>query len=170
MSLLDIKKFGDKALKTPSKDVDIIDKEIKKLINDMLETMYAASGLGLAANQVGVLLNLIVIDINEDSRGDNPLILINPVIIQEEGRINGEEGCLSFPKIYTSIERPKSLILEALNINGELIRIEAENLLARVISHECDHLKGILIIDRVNPITRALIKKQITKRINQGEW
>lgn len=169
MALLEIKKYGDQILEAHTEEVDVIDGEIKKIIDDMLETMYAASGLGLAANQVGISLSITVIDLYEE-KNNKPLILINPKIIYEGGKIIEEEGCLSFPKIYSLVERPKNLIVEAMNIKGELIKIEAKDLLARVISHECDHLRGILFIDRINPIKRAMIKKQISKRIKQGKW
>lgn len=169
MALLEIKKYGDKILESPTEEVDVIDKEIQKTIDDMLETMYAASGLGLAANQVGIPLSITVIDLYED-KNSKALVLINPKIIYERGKIIEEEGCLSFPKIYTLVERPKNLTVEAINIKGELIRIEAKDLLARVISHECDHLKGILFINKINQIKRAMIIKQISKRIKQGEW
>jgi peptide deformylase len=170
MALLEIKKYGDKILETPTQDVDVIDKDIKKIISDMVETMYAASGLGLAANQVGFSLSIAVIDLYEDGKKDDVLILINPKIVYEEGKTKEEEGCLSFPKIYAVVERPTNLIVEAKNLEGEMFKLEAKDLLARVISHECDHLNGILFIDRLNPITKRMIKKEISKKINKGEW
>lgn len=144
MALRNIRKIGDDVLRKKSKKVDVINNRITTLINDMFDTMYNAEGVGLAAPQVGILKRIVVID-----TGDNPIALINPEIIDTEGKAIEEEGCLSIPGEQGKVERPTKVTVKALNAKGEEIIIEGEDLLARAICHEVDHLYGILYVDKI---------------------
>jgi peptide deformylase len=144
MALRQIRTLGDDLLRKKSRKVDVINKRILTLIEDMKETMYKANGVGLAAPQVGVLKRLVVIDV-----GEGPIVLINPEILESSGSQIGEEGCLSIPGREENVDRPNYVKAKALNEKGEEIIIEGEELLARAICHEIDHLSGILFIDKV---------------------
>ena len=144
MALRNIRKFGDDVLRKKCREVDEIDDRLLTLIEDMKETMYEADGVGLAAPQVGILKRLFVVDI-----GDGPLVFINPEIIETSGSQTDEEGCLSLPGETEEVMRPNYVKAKALNEKGEEFEIEAEELLARAILHEYDHLNGTLFIDRV---------------------
>ena len=144
MALRNIRKFGDDVLRKKCREVDEIDNRLLTLIEDMKETMYDADGVGLAAPQVGILKRLFVIDI-----GEGPLVFINPEIIETSGTQTDEEGCLSLPGETKEVVRPNYVKARALNEKGEEFEIEAEELLARAILHEYDHLNGTLFIDRV---------------------
>jgi peptide deformylase len=146
MALRQILKEGDETLRKCSREVTRIDDRIQKLIDDMFQTMYANNGVGLAAPQVGVLRRIFVMDIKDEM---GPLVIINPKITQAEGCQIGSEGCLSIPGLYGDVERPESLILEALDRDGQPITLEAEGYAAVCISHETDHLDGILFRDKV---------------------
>lgn len=145
MALRNIRKYGDDVLRKECREVEEIDKRLLVLIKDMLETMYDADGVGLAAPQVGILKRLFVIDI-----GDGPLVFINPEIIETSGKQIDEEGCLSLPGKMEEVMRSNYVRARALNEKGQEFEIEAEELLARAILHEYDHLNGTLFIDRVN--------------------
>ena len=149
MSILKIIEYGDPILRQPSKEVSKVSKKIKNLVYDMLDTMYAANDVGLAAPQVGESLRIFVIDVSDPSGPINPLVFINPKIIKKSGAINSYEGCLSFPKAYTNVRRYADVMIKALDINGKPFIKEAHNgeLLARAIQHEFDHLDGKLFID-----------------------
>ena len=144
MALRNIRKFGDDILRKKCRKIDKIDDRLLTLIEDMKETMYEADGVGLAAPQVGILKRLFVIDI-----GEGPLVFINPEIIETSGTQTDEEGCLSLPGETEEVVRPNYVKARALNEKGEEFEIEAEELLARAILHEYDHLNGTLFIDRV---------------------
>lgn len=144
MALRKIRTFNDEVLRKKSKVVDKIDERTLTLIEDMKETMYKADGVGLAGPQVGVLKRIVVIDV-----GDGPICLINPEIIETQGSYIEEEGCLSLPGQQGKVERPYKVKAKALNEKGEEIIIEGEELLARAICHEIDHLDGILFMDKV---------------------
>ena len=144
MALRNIRKYGDDVLRKKCREVEEIDKRTITLIKDMSETMYEADGVGLAAPQVGILKRLFVIDI-----GDGPLVFINPEILETSGKQIGEEGCLSIPGEVEEVMRPNYVRARAINEKGEEFEIEAEELLARAILHEYDHLNGTLFIDRV---------------------
>ncbi|MFU0823936.1 peptide deformylase [Clostridium sp.] len=144
MALRNIRVEGDEILRKKSRKVDDINSRILTLIEDMKETMYAADGVGLAAPQVGILKRIVVIDV-----GDGPIVLINPEIIKKEGCQVDFEGCLSIPGEQGKVERPFRVTARALNENGEEIEIVGEELLARAICHEVDHLDGVLFIDKV---------------------
>ena len=149
MSILKIIEYGNPVLRNTAKEVSKVSKKIKNLVYDLLDTMYAANGVGLAAPQVGESLRIFVIDVSDPSGPLNPLVFINPKIIKKSGAINSYEGCLSFPKAYTNVRRYANVMIKALDINGRPFIKEAKDgeLLARAIQHEFDHLDGKLFID-----------------------
>jgi peptide deformylase len=147
MGVLEIRKAGDKVLKEQAAPVARIDKKIKRLLDDMVQTMYEAEGVGLAAPQVGVSVRVVVID-----AGDGLIELINPVITGAEGCETGAEGCLSIPGVYGDVERHAKVTVEGLNREGKKVCITGTGLLARALQHEIDHLEGILFIDRADTL------------------
>lgn len=157
MSILKILYYPDKRLRIIAKVVKKIDKEILSIINSMLDTMYFLNGIGLAATQVNIHMQIIVIDISE--KRNKPLIFINPKILEKSGLISVEEGCLSIPNQSTYIQRYKKIKISALDKYGSVIEITAKNLLSICIQHETDHLFGKLFIDYLSPIKRQLISK-----------
>ncbi len=146
MAIRNIRELGDSVLYKVSKEVKEVDKKLLVLIEDMLDTMYDANGVGLAAPQVGVLKRVVVIDISEE--GDNPIILINPVILDRDGEQTGDEGCLSVPGKVGTVTRPNYVKVKALNEKMEEYTIEGTELLARALCHEIDHLDGKLYVDQ----------------------
>ena len=156
MSVLEIKKYGDPVLREKALKVEEITPKINKLIDDMIETMYASLGAGLAAPQIGISKRIIIID-GED---DGLLVLINPVLIKKEGKVNEEEGCLSVPGIYSNVERYETVTVEGLDRNGEKIRIKKDGLMGKALQHEIDHLEGLLFIDRISKIKRQVLLKE----------
>ena len=163
MAILEIRKYPDPILRAKNKKVTVFDDSLKKIIDDMFETMYANDGLGLAAPQVGINLMIAVVD-HEGKK----FTLINPVITEASGQQIGEEGCLSFPEIFEEIKRPETVKVEACNEKGERYVIEASGMLARALCHEIDHLYGRLIIDMVSPFKRSLIQKKLKQRSKKG--
>ena len=151
MAIRTIREEGDEILKKVSKNVEVIDEKIQTLIDDMLETMHKFNGVGLAAVQVGILKRIVVIHI--DYENEEPLILINPEIIKQKGAQTVEEGCLSFPNKFAKIVIPEEVTIEALDRNGEKIKLTGKGLLAQAISHEIDHLNGEVFIDKILPGT-----------------
>ncbi|NLK73811.1 MAG: peptide deformylase [Clostridiales bacterium] len=147
MALRNIRTIGDSVLNKPAREVKKVDKKLLTLIEDMLETMYAANGVGLAAPQVGILKRLVVIDVSEE--GNDPIILINPEIIETDGEQVGDEGCLSVPGKVGVVKRPNYAKVKAYNENMEEFTIEGTELLARALCHEIDHLEGVLYVDKV---------------------
>lgn len=162
MAILDILHYPDKRLRTVAEPVTKVDDSIKKLVADMFETMYQAPGIGLAATQVDVHQQIIVIDISPDK--DQPLCLINPEIIAEEGTESCDEGCLSVPEIYETVERAEKVTIKALNENGDEYTLQANELLAVCIQHEMDHLKGVLFVDYLSPLKQQRLKKRLLKQ------
>ncbi len=161
MPLLEILKFPDDRLRTKAKPVDAVTDEIKQLVDDMFETMYAAPGIGLAATQVNVHQRIVVIDVSAEK--DQPLCLINPVITAKDGVEQYEEGCLSVPGIYETVERAERIEFKALNREGEAFAMDADDLLAVCVQHELDHLEGKLFVDYLSPLKRNRIKKKLEK-------
>ena len=161
MALLEILKFPDERLRTKAKPVDSVTDETRQLLDDMLETMYAAPGIGLAATQVNVHQRIVVIDISTEN--DQPLCLINPIITAKDGVEQHEEGCLSVPGVYEIVERAEFITLSALNRDGEEFTMEADDLLAVCIQHELDHLLGKLFVDYLSPLKRNRIRKKLDK-------
>jgi len=163
MPLLDILKFPDERLRTKAKPVDAVTDETRQLVDDMFETMYEAPGIGLAATQINVHQRIVVIDISREK--DEPLCLINPVILAKEGIEHHEEGCLSVPGIYENVERADRIKVEALNREGEKVKFDADELLAVCIQHEIDHLDGKLFVDYLSAMKRNRIKKKLEKQL-----
>lgn len=165
-----ILRLGDTILSEPARAVETITPEIETLIDDMIETMYSAPGIGLAAPQVGVSLRIFVIDL---SFGKDPSALhamINPQFIERDGMQLEEEGCLSVPGFTATVARPKRVVLEGLNRHGDSFRLEGTGLLARALQHEVDHLNSCLFVDRLRGISRDLILRKIKKLSKAGKW
>ncbi len=155
----------DPILRKKSVKLEKVDDELRKLLDDMLETMYAAPGIGLAAVQVGILKRLIVIDISKDKEKTNPLFLINPQIIsQSENKSTYEEGCLSLPGHFAEIERPAECQIKYIDYYGEEKKLTADGLLATCIQHEIDHLNGVLFIDYLSKLKKDMIVKKLIKQ------
>lgn len=150
MAIRIIRENGDEILRKRAREVEAIDDKIRQILEDMVETMHQFNGVGLAGPQIGILKRLVVIDIYDDH---GPIKLVNPRIIEQKGEQEVEEGCLSFPNQYAKLIRPAQVVVEAQNENGETIRIEAEGLLAQALSHELDHLEGVLFVDKMIPGT-----------------
>ena len=167
MALLNILIFPDSRLRTVAKSVQSIDDSVKSLAQDMLQTMYEGSGIGLAATQVNVHKRVIVIDVSENR--DEPLFLINPVIIDKKGPIKFEEGCLSVPGFYEKVDRFSEIEYEAQDLQGETYKQKAEGLLAVCIQHEIDHLDGKLFVDYISNMKRDRIAKKIKKLTQEGK-
>ena|SRR5690606_36125031 len=158
----EIRLLGDPILREPAQPVQEITPELRTLIDDMFETMYAEDGVGLAAPQIGVGNRIIVVDPRLD--GVEPFALVNPVIVEKSRETEkGEEGCLSIPGLKDIVERSTDVVVEGLNADGAQVRMAAEGLLARVLQHEVDHLDGVLFIDRVSPIKRRMLLEKWRK-------
>lgn len=160
MAVLSVRKYGDPVLRRRAKPVEAVTPDIKRMIADMVDTMYDEVGLGLAAPQVGISLRLMVVG---DEDGREARALINPVIAEQGGEIVAEEGCLSIPGIFAPVRRAEWVRLEAQDEQGQPVAITARGLRARVFQHEMDHLDGVLFIDRLDPVTRDRIKRRIRK-------
>ena len=164
MSILNILKEPDPILRKKSTPVTIVDKSIKKLLHDMLETMYAAPGIGLAAAQVGVLKRVVVIDLAKDGEKKSPIFFVNPVITWKSDILEKkEEGCLSIPDYFAEIKRPNACHVKYLDQHGKEKQLKAEGLLATCIQHEIDHCDGILFIDYLSKLKRMFILKKLAK-------
>lgn len=168
--ILDIVKYGDPVLTKRADEVTEFDASLRKLVDDMFETMYGAPGVGLAAPQVGVLKRLFVMDCSSGKNKPQKVALINPVIETEEGEQLGDEGCLSFPGIYVQVKRPMRLVVRAQDVDGSPYTLDVMELEARCVAHETDHLDGELFISYLSPLKRDLTKRKIKKRIKQGDW
>jgi peptide deformylase len=170
MAILEIKKFPDPVLKKKTGPVDRIDSKIERLIEDMVETMYDAPGVGLAANQVGVPLQLAVIDVTtredrEKGRRQPLLVIINPEILSMEGSVVEEEGCLSIPEYAENVKRAAIVKVRAQDRNGKTFELPAEGLLAKALQHEIDHLNGVLFVDRLSPLKKSIFKRRYKKAV-----
>lgn len=167
MTILNIVKYPNKVLRERAEEIEEITEEIEMLAHDMLETMYANKGIGLAANQVGILSRIIVIDLQEDEDEEeiyNPMIFINPEIIwSSEEQEERDEGCLSLTKMSGTVKRPSKIKVSYLDIDGEKQSIETDGLLATCLQHEIDHLNGIMFIDRMSKLKRDIILKKYKK-------
>ncbi len=163
MAILEILEFPDPRLRTQAKPVTQVDDRIRKLVDDMFETMYDAPGIGLAASQINVHERVIVIDVSEDK--SQPLVFINPEItVLDEERQTYDEGCLSIPGFYETVERPGHIRVSALDREGKPFTLEPQGLLAVCIQHEIDHLNGKLFVDYVSPMKRDRIRKKLEKQ------
>jgi len=162
MSKLNILEFPDPRLTTVASEVEIFDEALKKLVQDMTETMYSARGIGLAATQVNVHKRLLVLDVSEDQ--DQPRVYINPKITSSEGEQIHEEGCLSVPGIYANVKRADSITIQAHDVEGNTFEEQAEGLHAVCIQHEMDHLIGKLFVDYLSPLKRNMVRKKLEKQ------
>ena len=169
MSILKIHTYPDPVLKGPSEPVQEVNEKVCRLLDDMAETMYLNSGIGLAAPQVGEKLRLIVLDVERGETGDTLLKLINPRIVEGQGKTKSEEGCLSLPDLLVEVERSEAVTVEALLPDGEETRIEAEGLLGICLQHEIDHLDGVLLVDRLSSLRRSLYYRKRVKEDSKPE-
>jgi peptide deformylase len=165
-----ILKYGDNVLHDRAQAVDAVTPEIERLVDDMIETMYAAPGVGLAAPQVGVSLRIFVVDVSVGRDPSALMVMINPEFVARDGMQLEEEGCLSVPGFNATVVRPARAVVKALNREGVEHQIEGTGLLARAFQHEMDHLDGTLFVDRLRGIKRDLIVRKIRKMTRAGKW
>lgn len=165
-----IVKYPDPVLSQKGEHVTEFGPELAQFVDEMWASMYAAHGIGLAAPQIGVSKRITVIDVSFKERPEEKLVLINPEIIDRQGKQFEEEGCLSLPEIREKVQRAARVTVRAQDVNGEFFEAEGEELLARAIQHEIDHLDGVLFIDRLSPLKRDLVKRKIRKLQKNGEW
>ncbi len=165
-----ILRYGAPALQGAAASVETIDDEIRRLIDDMVDTMYAAPGIGLAAPQIGIPLRVAVIDLSVGKRGGEVLALVNPEFVQRDGMQLEEEGCLSVPGFNATVARPSRAVLKGLGRDGKEQVVEASGLLARCFQHEMDHLDGTLFVDRLRGLQKDLIVRKIRKLSRAGKW
>ena len=166
----EIVKYPDPVLAKRGEDVTEFGEDLKALVEEMFESMYAAHGIGLAAPQIGLSKRLTVIDVSFKKDPADKLVLINPEIIEREGKQFEEEGCLSLPDIREKVNRAAKVKVRAQNAEGEWFEVEGEELLARALQHEIDHLDGVLFIDRLSRLKRDLVHRRIKKMQKNGEW
>ena len=167
MSRLSILEFPDPRLRRVAKPVDEVTETERKLAADMLETMYAANGIGLAATQINQGIRLVVMDLSENR--DEPRIFINPEIVERSGSQTCEEGCLSVPGVYAEVKRAEAVKVRALGLDGESFELDAEGLLAVCIQHEIDHLDGKVFVDYLSPLKRRMVEKRLVKQQRQDK-
>jgi peptide deformylase len=165
-----IVKFGDPVLEKRAEPVTAFDEELKKLVDDMFESMYAAHGVGLAAPQIGISKRLAVIDVTFKEDPEAKLVLVNPEIIHTEGRHSQNEGCLSVPDFRENVTRPRKVTIRAQDVTGKFYEKTGEELLARAFLHETDHLDGKLYMSHLSALKRDLMKRKIRKLMKAGEW
>ncbi len=165
MATLNVLYYPDPRLRIKAAPIDRVNDDIRSLAQDMLETMYAAPGIGLAATQVNIPKRMLVIDVSE--KKDQPLCLINPMILEQQGVLEMEEGCLSVPGVFDVVQRAERVKVEAIGLNGEPVTLEAEGLLAVCIQHEMDHLDGKLFVDYLSLLKRNRIRKKLGKQQRQ---
>lgn len=170
MPILDIVKYPEPVLSEPTRPVENFDSSLHELAADMVATMHAAPGIGLAAPQVGRSERLCVLDLSVGENQDELLVLVNPRVVEAAGNVREEEGCLSFPDLMIIVPRPESVVVEAQDLDGNPIRVTGEELMARCLHHEIDHLDGVLFIDRVSPLKRDLARRKIRRRIQAQDW
>jgi peptide deformylase len=162
--------YPDPVLLRPTSEVGEVDDTVRELVQDMAETMYAAPGVGLAANQVGVGLRVCVVDITAGEEPGNLKVFINPKVLESSGSQVGEEGCLSFPEITVMVERPYAIKVETIDLEGNKVVVEAEDFLARVMLHEFEHLDGYVFLRNLSSLKREIVKRKIKKMIKTGDW
>jgi peptide deformylase len=160
MAVLSVRRYGDPVLRRRAGDIEAVTPEIRRLVDDMVDTMYDEVGIGLAAPQVGASLRLMVVG---DEEGRGVQALVNPAITEQGGEVKAEEGCLSLPGIFASVTRAEWVTLQAQDLAGRPVSITARGLRARVFQHEIDHLDGVLFIDRLEPVVRDRVKRRIKK-------
>jgi peptide deformylase len=165
-----IVKYGDPVLEKPAAAITNFDGELRKLVDDMFESMYAAHGVGLAAPQIGISKRIAVIDVTFKEDPDAKIVLINPEIVHTEGKQTSTEGCLSLPEFRENVTRPMKVTARAQDVTGKTIEVTGEELLARALVHETDHLNGRLYISHISALKRDMIKRKVRKLMKQGEW
>lgn len=169
--ILQIYKYGEDVLNLKAKNVENIDGKTVELLKQMIQTLHSTNNaIGLAAPQVGASLQLSVIDLTMGQKEDEMVLLLNPEILESEGKEAGDEGCLSFPGITVNINRSTKIFLKTLNLDGKEVKKEIEGFMARVIQHEIDHLNGTLMLDRVSSLKRQMVKKEIKRLKKDGKW
>jgi len=159
----------DSVLRKKCQKVNNIDESLVTLTDNMIETMYAASGLGLAANQVGVSSDLFVIDVGAQKEKRDPVIIINPTITASEGEVIDEEGCLSIPEVFAEVKRAQHVEVKGYDLKGKELRYEAEGVLARAFQHEMDHLNGVLLWDNLSKVKRDILQRKFKKKLKEIE-
>jgi len=169
MAVLNIVKFGDSRLVAENENIVQKDDTFPKLIENMIETMYAAPGVGLAAPQIGINRRLAVLDISAGSNRSDLMVLINPVLIEEHGEVKEEEGCLSFPGLIEWVVRPKRVVVKAFDQNMKPVEIPGDGMLARALCHEIDHLDGVLFTERMGRLKRELTLRR-ARKLSSGGW
>ncbi len=165
-----IVKYGDPVLEKPAEAVTEFDDELRKLVEDMFESMYAAHGVGLAAPQIGISKRLAVIDVSFKEDPNAKLVLANPEVLKLEGKHTQQEGCLSLPEFRENVTRPQRVTIKAQDVNGKWYEKTGEELLARAFVHEIDHLNGKLYISHISALKRDLIRRKVRKLVKLGEW
>jgi peptide deformylase len=165
-----IVKFGNPVLEKAAAPVTVFDEELRQLVKDMFDSMYQAHGVGLAAPQIGISKRLAVVDVSFQEDPNAKLVLVNPEIIHTEGKQTGNEGCLSIPEFRETVTRPKRVTVRAQDAHGKWFEHTGEELLARALLHETDHLNGRLYIHHLSTLKRDLIKRRIRKLVKAGEW
>jgi peptide deformylase len=165
-----ILRYGERPLHERAADVTTFDVDLHRVIDDMIETMYAAPGIGLAATQIGVPLRLFVVDLSVGRKADDLIVMANPVFVERDGTQLEEEGCLSAPGFNATVIRPARVVVKGATRDGEEQTIEGTGLLARAFQHEMDHLDGIVFIDRLRGIKRDMIVRKIQKMRKSGKW
>lgn len=168
MARLPIRLYGDPTLRKKAEEIKEISQEIKNLANDMLQTCKEIKAIGLAGNQVGVSKRIFVVDRTSVDLNEEPLVVINPEIVEVEGEDLGEEGCMSVPGAFEQVKRPHKVKIKGLDLEGKEVTIEGEGLLARVLMHEIDHLNGLLFIDHLSSIRRQLLSKRLREISREG--
>lgn len=169
MAIRPILNYPDPRLREPAKPVTVVDDSVRALVADMAETMYDAPGVGLAANQIGELVRIFIIDIAEEDEPSDLKVFINPEITKLEGTQMWQEGCLSFPGVSEEIKRAERVKVKALNEHGQPFELEADGLLAVAIQHENDHLNGVLMIDKFSALKRRKIGRQVAKAVEEAQ-
>lgn len=168
--IYEVVKYPDPVLTRPAETVTDFNAELAQLVEEMFDSMYAAQGIGLAAPQINITKRITVIDVSFKERPEEKIALINPVILDRKGKQIEEEGCLSLPEIREKVQRAAWVKVRAQNVKGETFEVEGEELLARALQHEIDHLDGILFIDHLSRLKRDLVQRRIKKLQKNGEW
>jgi len=169
MAVRDIRLIGDPILAKKAEPVERVDADIVRLAEDMVETVHAAPGVGLAAPQVGISKRVIVVDLSIGQNKDDLIVLVNPEVVGTEGEVVCEEGCLSVPDIREKVSRPYRVTVQGLDLKGRALEVGGEDMLARVLCHEIDHLDGVLFVDKLSALKRKLIKKKLKKSGTAGK-
>jgi peptide deformylase len=155
--------LGSPVLRERAAEIEQVDDEVRQLVRDLFDTMHADNGIGLAANQVGIARRVAVVQTEED----DAVVLIDPVMVEREGQVKGEEGCLSIPDIFADVERSARVVVEITTVDNERVRVEASDLMSRAIQHEIDHLEGVLFLDHLSPLKRRMLMKK-WKKLRKG--